>query len=136
MITRKTDYAIRCVLHLTESEKNFVMVSEISRSKDIPESFLAKILQQLVKAGIAESARGVKGGFRLTRKPSKITLLDVVEAIEGSVAMNICAVDKNNCSLSSTCSVHPVWNDVRKDVENRLRQWDFERLSENEKTQG
>ena len=135
MITRKTDYAIRCVLHLAESRQDFVMMSEISKAKDVPVSFLAKILQELVKAGIVESTRGVKGGFRLTRKPSEINLLEVVEAIEGNVAMNICAVDKKRCSLSSTCTVHPVWDEVRMDVEERLRQWDFARLSGAEKDQ-
>ena len=133
MITRKTDYAIRCVLHLAGSEKDIVMVNEIAAERDIPRSFLAKILQTLAKAGIVESLRGVQGGFRLARKPSEISLLDVVEAMEGSVAMNICAVDKKKCSFSSTCVVHPVWVDIRKDVEDRLKQWDFARLLNTER---
>lgn len=128
MITRKTDYAIRCVLHLAENYGKTVMVNEIAKAREIPKSFLAKILQRLAKAGIVESLRGVKGGFRLARKPSDINLLDVVEAMEGTVAMNICAVDKKMCGFSSTCVVHPLWVDVRKDVEDRLRQWDFARL--------
>jgi Rrf2 family protein len=128
MITRKTDYAIRCVLHLAESDKDVVMINEIAAHRDIPKSFLAKILQTLAKAGIVESLRGVQGGFRLARKPSHISLLDIVEAMEGPVAMNICAVDKKKCSFSSTCVVHPVWVDIRKDVEDRLRQWDFAKL--------
>lgn len=105
-----------------------VMVNEIAAHRDIPKSFLAKILQTLAKAGIVESLRGVQGGFRLARKPSDISLLDVVQAMEGPVAMNICAVDKKKCSFSSTCVVHPVWVDIRKDVEDRLRQWDFAKL--------
>ncbi|MBI5666235.1 MAG: Rrf2 family transcriptional regulator [Nitrospirae bacterium] len=129
MITRKTDYAIRCVLHLATTAKDVVMVNEIAAERDIPQSFLAKILQTLAKAGIVESLRGVQGGFRLARKPSDISLLDVVEAMEGTVAMNICAVDKKKCGFSSTCVVHPVWVDIRKDVEDRLRQWDFAKLS-------
>ncbi|RJR20267.1 MAG: Rrf2 family transcriptional regulator [Nitrospiraceae bacterium] len=128
MITRKTDYAIRCVLHLAGSKKEVVMVNEIAEERDIPRSFLAKILQTLAKAGIVESLRGIQGGFKLSRKPSEITLLDVVVAMEGTVAMNICAVDKKQCSFSSTCVVHPVWVDIRRDVEERLRQWDFARL--------
>ncbi len=128
MITRKTDYAIRCVLHLAKRYGETVMVNEIAAERDIPKSFLAKILQTLAKAGLVESLRGVQGGFRLARKPSDISLLDVVEAMEGPVAMNICAVDKKKCSFSSTCVVHPVWVDIRKDVEYRLRQWDFAKL--------
>ena len=94
MITRKTDYAIRCVLHLAEAGKDVLMVNEIAKEQDIPKSFLAKILQKLAKAGIVESLRGVKGGFRLAKKPEDISLLDVVELMEGPVAMNVCAADK------------------------------------------
>ncbi|MEW6601770.1 MAG: Rrf2 family transcriptional regulator [Nitrospirota bacterium] len=128
MITRKTDYAIRCVLHLAERYGETIMINDIAEGRKIPKSFLAKILQILARAGIVESLRGVKGGFRLARNPSEICLLDIVEAMEGTVAMNICAVDKRNCSFSSTCVVHPVWMDLRKDLEDRLREWDFERL--------
>jgi len=133
MITRKTDYAIRCVLHLSESEKDVVMLDEIAREKIISKSFIAKILQTLVKAGIVQSTRGKNGGFRLAKKAAEISLLDVVESIEGPVSMNICAVDKKKCSLSSTCSVHPVWVEIRADVESRLRQVNFAELSTSKK---
>lgn len=129
MITRKTDYAIRCVQHLAETEKDIVMLNEIAVERNIPKSFLAKILQTLVKAGIVESLRGVKGGFKLAKNPEDICLLDVVEIMEGSVAANICAADKRKCDLSSSCSVHPVWVEIRKDMEDCLKQWNFAKLS-------
>lgn len=128
MITRKTDYAIRCVLYLAESENKTVMINEMAEKANIPKSFLAKILQRLAKAGIVTSLRGVKGGFQLAKKASAISLLDVVEAMEGPVAMNLCAVDKKACSLSSTCCVHPVWIEIRRDVEARLRKTTFTKL--------
>jgi len=127
-ITRETDYAIRCVLHLSESPHEVIMVDGIAKAKSIPKSFLSKILQKLTKAGIVESYRGANGGFKLARKPEKISLFDVIEVIEGSVAMNRCAVDKKLCGLSSTCIVHPVWIDLRKIVENYLKGYSFARL--------
>jgi Rrf2 family protein len=130
MITRKTDYAIRCVLHLAESEKDVVMINEIAEQRQIPRSFLAKILQTLAHAGIVVSMRGVKGGFKLAKRPGDISLLDIVQVMEGPVAMNVCGADKKKCSLSSTCTVHPVWVDIRRDIEHRLREWDFARLAE------
>ncbi|KPK00309.1 MAG: hypothetical protein AMK71_08525 [Nitrospira bacterium SG8_35_4] len=133
MITRKTDYAIRCVLHLAESQKDVVMLDEIARKREISKSFLAKILQTLVKAGIVQSTRGKKGGFRLAKRAADISLLDVVESIEGPVSMNICAVDKKKCGLHSTCGVHPVWVEIRADVENRLRQMNFAELAASKK---
>ena len=128
MITRKTDYAIRCVLYLAESGKETVMMNEIAEKAKIPKSFLAKILQRLAKAGIVMSRRGVKGGFKLAKKATDISLLDVVETMEGTVAMNLCAVDKKACSLSSSCCVHPVWVEIRKDAERRLRNMTFTKL--------
>lgn len=124
-ITRETDYAIRCVCYLAGKKNEVTMMDEIARSKTIPKSFLAKILQRLAKAKIVKSYRGVKGGFQLVRKPKEINLLDVIEAIEGPVAMNRCAIDKRMCNLSDTCSVHPVWVELRKMVEKRLRKSNF-----------
>ncbi len=127
-ITREADYAIRCVLHLSESEGEIVMVNEIAKARKIPRSFLAKILQRLAKAGIIKSFRGVNGGYQLAKSPEKINLLDVIEAIDGPVAMNRCAIDRRMCSLSDECVVHPVWVELRKETERRLRKIDFRRL--------
>jgi Rrf2 family protein len=127
-ITRETDYAVRCVLYLSESPEEVKMVDEISKAKVIPKSFLAKILQKLAKADIVRSYRGVKGGFQLAKNPDHISLLDVIEAIDGPVAMNVCALDKKACSLSNSCVVHPVWIDLRKTVETYLKGYSFARL--------
>ncbi|MDA8078092.1 MAG: Rrf2 family transcriptional regulator [Nitrospiraceae bacterium] len=124
-ITRETDYAIRCVHYLTRTYGRVTMVDEIAKEMCIPKSFLAKIVQKLSKAGIVRSYRGVKGGFELSRHPGKITLLHVIEATQGPVAMNACAVDPQICGFSSACSIHPVWVEVRKKVENMLRKKNF-----------
>ena len=128
-ITRETDYAIRCVLYLSGKEESIIMADEISRAMSVPKSFLAKILQKLAKAGIVTSFRGVKGGFRLAKKPKQINLLDIIEAIEGPAAMNRCALDTSVCNFSATCTVHPVWVKLRKMVEDYLRKIDFRALS-------
>jgi len=105
------------------------MVDEISQAKSIPRSFLAKIMQKLTKAGIVNSFRGVKGGFRLARKPEQVSLLDVIEAIEGPTAMSRCAIEASACNLSAACAVHPVWVNLRNMVEDYLRRTDFKTLS-------
>ena len=127
-ITRETDYAIRCVLYLSRKGETIIMVDKISRAMCIPKSFLAKIMQKLIKAGVVASFRGVKGGFRLAKKPELISLLDVIEAIEGPPAMNRCALDASVCTFSNTCTVHPVWVNLRKMVEDYLRETDFRTL--------
>ena len=106
------------------------MVDEISREMATPKSFLAKILQKLVKAGVIRSFRGVKGGFQLNRAPKDISLLDVIEATEGVVALNACAVDSSVCGFSGTCGVHTVWVTLRGEVNDLLRKHTFADIAE------
>lgn len=130
-ITQETDYAVRCVLYLSRKDANLsIMIDEIAAEMEIPRSFLAKILQKLSKAGIVRSFRGVRGGFRLSRPPKEITLLEVVEAIEGPVAMNRCSIDGAWCGFSKTCNVHPVWVQLRGVVKKYLGEVDFEKLKQ------
>ena len=127
-ITRQTDYAIRCVLYLSGKRDQPTVVEEIAQEMSIPKSFLSKIVQKLSRADILESFRGVKGGFKLARQPAKISLLDVIEAMQGYAAANKCAVDKAQCNLSCACVVHPVWIELRKQTEDYLRKINFENL--------
>ena len=120
-ITRETDYGVRCVLYLARKAQEIAPVNEIAKAMHIPKSFLAKILQRLVKAGIVISGRGISGGFSLAKKPENISILDVVKAIQGDSAINICAIDKKMCRLSKTCSVHPVWVELRGIIENAFK---------------
>jgi len=130
-ITRKADYAIRSVLYLTGKGKDLATISEISESIQVPRLFLAKILQQLAGSGIVISERGLKGGFRLAKDPVDITLLEVIEMIQGISASNQCAVDEDSCKLSSKCAVHPVWVKIRKMIENELKSKNFRELADN-----
>jgi Rrf2 family protein len=132
-ITRETDYAIRCVLHLSKDPDRVIMVDSIARDKKIPKSFLAKILQKLTKAGIVKSFRGVNGGYKLDKHPSEVSLLNIIESIEGPVVMNECAMNKIICDMSDSCTVHPVWVKIRKVVEGALSNYNLETLSENNK---
>jgi Rrf2 family protein len=127
-ITRETDYAIRCILYLSELPGKVAMAGEIAEAKKIPKSFLAKILQKLTRAEILRSFRGVKGGVKLAKKPEEISLLDVIETIEGDVGMNICAVNERACDQSKECSAHPVWVEIRESVEGILKRYNFENL--------
>jgi len=128
LITRKADYAVRCVLYLSKEPEQVASVNDIAKNMHIPKTFLAKILQLLMKAGIVESNRGIKGGFKLTKSPGDISLYDVVVAVEGPIATNMCAVDKKVCRLSNSCVVHPIWVDLKKEIEERLKEENFLRL--------
>jgi HAMP domain-containing protein len=71
---------------------------------------------------------GMHGGFTLVKKPTDISLLDIMEAIHGPAGINVCAVDSKKCHMSSSCAVHPVWVDIRKEVERRLKKETIDKL--------
>lgn len=129
-VTREVDYGIRSVLYLSRQPfKKVSFVNEISEEYKIPRSFLAKILQKLVKAKIVRSYRGVKGGFSLARQARDINVLEVLEAIEGKLALNVCIADKKKCSFSKHCPSHLLWLNVQTKVIDSLKKANFEDLA-------
>ncbi|MBT0895260.1 Rrf2 family transcriptional regulator [Geobacter hydrogenophilus] len=109
-LTRKGEYAIRGIIHLAQLPPGKVaLISEIAEATGVPQTFLAKILQNFAKIGIVQSFRGAGGGFMLGRSASKITLREVVEAVEGPIVPNRCLIGSGTCERDSTCGVHPVW---------------------------
>lgn len=121
LISRETDYAVRTVLYLAQKGDHTTNVTEVSHAMHIPKSFLAKILQRLRKKNMLVSVRGVNGGFKLAKKPSEISLFDIMESMQGPTTINLCVNDSKKCRLSSTCPVHPVWMEIRQEVEKRLQ---------------
>jgi Rrf2 family protein len=128
-VTRQADYAVRCVLFLAQRPGTVTPMRKIASSMRIPPEFLSKILQKLVRAHLVRSVRGVQGGFELAQKPSEISVLDVVTAIQGPCAARECAVEGRVCSLQSCCAVHPIWTEIRDWVDNRLRRATFDELA-------
>jgi len=129
-VTRQGDYGIRSVLFLARQPfKKISFVTEISEEYKIPRSFLAKILQKLVKAKIVRSYRGVKGGFSLAKQAREISLLEVLEAIEGKVCINVCLQDKKRCHFSKHCPVSPVWAVAQTRFTDTLKKTNFEELA-------
>lgn len=119
-ITRQADYAVRAVLHLAllNSDQR-ATTKEIAKAQDIPASFLAKIVAQLSVVGILKTTRGVRGGVTLALHPEEITILDVVEAIDGPFLVNECVHEDFHCPLEN-CPVRDVWGQVQADLVNRL----------------
>lgn len=112
---RKGEYAVRAIFYMCLKPFGSVISKrEISANMDIPEKFLAKIAEDLKRAGIIEIVQGSKGGFRLIRKPEEISLLMVVEAISGRIFLNDCILRPEGCNRSDFCTVNKVW---RKAVE-------------------
>lgn len=108
-MTRGADYGARGVIYLAKRPPDTVaLVGDIASAEDLPASYLAKIFQDLVKEGILRSHRGAKGGFALERPAEEITLLEVIEAIDGPINLCPCLVSSQGCEKIDTCSLRPV----------------------------
>ena len=131
-ITRQADYAVRAVLHLAELKKNGgrAPTSKIASAEHIPPSFLAKIVSQLSVAGVVQTSRGARGGVSLSREPSEISLLEVVEAIDGPITLNECVNNPKACPFGDRCKVHSIWCRAQADLVNKLSGTSFAELIE------
>ena len=99
-ITRQADYAVRAVLYLAKlGPDQRAATSQIALDQQIPPSFLAKIVSQLSVAGLLQTSRGARGGVSLARKPAEISLLEVVEAIDGPILLNECVAGNGACTF-------------------------------------
>ncbi|OAQ19997.1 Rrf2 family transcriptional regulator [Thermosulfurimonas dismutans] len=99
---------------------------------DIPEPFLAKIAQDLARAGIIEIIRGRKGGYRLRIPPEELSVLQVMEAMSGEMFLSPCVLDPENCRRSPLCPVHETWKELRKLIRDKLENAKFSDLVKRE----
>ncbi|MGB7875489.1 MAG: Rrf2 family transcriptional regulator [Anaerolineales bacterium] len=130
-ITRQADYAVRAVLYLARLEPNQrAATSLVAQEQHIPPSFLAKIISQLSIAGLLHTSRGARGGVTLAREPKGITLLEVIESIDGPIMLNECVSDNSICTFDEDCPLRPVWCEAQEDLVNRLKSTNFQHLLE------
>ena len=101
-ITRQADYAVRAMVYLAQlgpvKVNERAATGKIAQEKSIPPSFLAKIVSQLSVAGLLQTSRGARGGVSLAKPAEAISLLDVVEAIDGPILLNDCVGEMSTCT--------------------------------------
>jgi len=113
-LTRAADYAVRVMIHLAGLPPGRrTSRDELAVAAECPEQFLSKVLQSLTRAGLVESHRGNTGGFELPEERREASLLDVVEAVEGPIRLNVCLSGEHACTRQSWCPAHPVWADAQ-----------------------
>ncbi|HLC27008.1 MAG TPA: Rrf2 family transcriptional regulator [bacterium] len=116
-LTRGGEYGILGVFYLAKQPPGkVVLLSEIANSQDIPQSFLAKIFQQLSRVNIIRSVRGAKGGFTLARSPETITVREILEVIEGPMRLSDCLVGPDLCARRPHCPLQLVWLEIHRQV--------------------
>jgi len=136
MITKEADYAVRMMLYLARHANNGHSVSTalLAEKMEIPYRFLRKIVRRMVAAGLVASQRGKGGGVKLARPCDRISLLQVVNAIDPrGVQINVCSTDKRACSRSRQCEVHPELRQLQQLLDKRLGDISFEELTKSRK---
>jgi Rrf2 family protein len=119
-LTHAAELAVRGALVLAEEYgQGPVPLAEICRRRELPREYLTKIFSSLSRAGLLKPIRGKGGGFVLAREPSEITLLEVIEAVEGPIILNFCQHDPPQCERDD-CPVRPVWSDLQDHIRTTL----------------
>jgi len=129
LFTKASDYAVRILCYLANTDEPVCRTHSIADGTGIPESFLAKILGQLSRAGFVRSHRGAHGGFQIARSGREITMLDVVEAVDGPVAVNLCR-GREPCEYQSQCPIESAWNEAESALRASLRAHTIDELAD------
>ena len=128
-LTRAGEYAVRSMLYICgKGPGRTVARREIAAEMDIPEQFLGKVAKRLARQGFLEVVMGVRGGYRLLVRPEDLTLLDVVEAVEGEIFLNDCLMHPGTCFREERCAINRIWRQAREGLRETLRQADFATL--------
>ncbi len=113
------EYAVHGLIFMADRPPGAVLVGDIARAIKAPESYLRKVLQQLARRGLLVSHRGVRGGFSLARDAQRISLRDVVEAVDGSLPLWCCVKEKQRCS-ETPCPVSAAFETARRKMAESL----------------
>lgn len=120
-ITRQADYAVRAMVHVGRLPLGSrVSTATISEAEKIPLPFLTKVIAHLVRSGLVTTNRGMGGGVSVARAPQEITLLEILEAIEGPILLNRCLQREGMCEIEHRCPVHDVWAKIQHSLVKQL----------------
>ncbi len=137
LIPMKVDYGVRMLVYLAlRPEGAFASTAEISSARHVPEPYLLHICSELQKAGVIESRRGPQGGHRLAKPADQISVTDVVNSLDYSLAPLNCVDDAEECQLSGACAQRDMWGEVEGLLLNHLDSIKVSDLASREKPDG
>ncbi len=133
-LSQSTEYAIHSLFYLAvNNSRQTVLVSEVAKAQNISESYLAKIFQSLVKAGLVRSYRGAKGGYHLAMPTKEVTLKDIIQAIEGNTPIFTCDHDRRDCDFAVDCLISSTMKKAEKKMYEIFEEVTLEDLVNNAK---
>lgn len=132
-LSTKGRYGTRAMIDIAlYKESGSTLLKDIASRQGISLKYLDHILSSLRKAGLIKNVRGKGGGYSLTRPAAQITLCEIIEAVEGTLAPVECVDNPDYCKKTSTCSAHDVWVKVRESIEDVLRNTSLQNLTESQ----
>ena len=137
LFSRQCEYALQAITYIAMTPaRSATSIKELASTLEIPYHFLAKILQALTSKGLLFSLKGPTGGFGLAKEPRTVTLLQVVEAIDGLDFANKCVMGFRQCDNSTPCAAHSHWKNLRQGIHSMLAKRNLSQVArEMKKTQ-
>src|SRR5579864_2930234 len=129
-LTKKADYGLIALRHLASVPGATASTKEIADAYSLPVTLLAKVLQQLSRAGIVQSVAGTNGGYKLMRNPGAVSALEVVRAIDGPVILTHCFTEHGTCEQSDKCTVREPLRKVHEAILDLLQKFTIDDLAE------
>ena len=121
-LTKRGDYAVRAAIALAREQRKgtYKKIREVASEMGLPLRYTPQILSFLARAGLAEARAGRDGGYRMLRDPAAVSLLEVVEAAEGSLRSERCTLSGGPCHWESMCALHPAWEEAAESLRRSL----------------
>ena len=122
LVSKSAQHAIRALIYLVvRKDKRYVSVKQIAEETDVFPAFLGKIVQRLTQARILDTKKGPAGGVTLARPPEEITLLEIVEALDGTDLWESCVLGLDSCADDRACPLHDDWARIRDQIRQMLQ---------------
>jgi Rrf2 family protein len=129
-LTRAADYAIRVMIYLAGLGPGArASNSELATASECPKQFLPKVLQPLTRAGLVISHRGSGGGFELAPEHGDATMLEIIEAVQGPIHLNLCLQSEDACQQQPWCPAYKIWVEAQNALTAVLRKADIRDLA-------
>lgn len=119
-VTKLADYGIVMLAFFAAHQESTYTARDIAAAANLPLPIASKVLKLLSKAGLLTSQRGTKGGYALARRPEDISIADIIQALEGPIALTQCSVANRNCGLSGGCPIRTNWNLIGQAIHSAL----------------
>ena len=134
LIPMKVDYGVRILVYLASfPHESIVKAADISKQRHIPEKFLFQISNDLIDKKLIKSLRGPKGGYSLGRNASDISVADVIESLDKSMAPVACLDNSDSCEISGNCAQQNMWSDVEQTLISKLEMISIKDLADKER---